>query len=130
MKDYTYNDMMRMQNEAKQRVLEMQKRSRSAADSFRNTGVSHGEKGESELPRIPKAISYPAELKSSAKNHSPGNTGELSLRQKNLRSNIYNIFGNLDNEDYERMFLLALCLLLAEDSHDDSLVFALMYLLT
>ena len=31
MNDYTYQDMMRMQNEAKQRVLEMQKRLLSIA---------------------------------------------------------------------------------------------------
>ena len=35
MSDYSYKDLMRMQDEAKQRVIEMQKRSKYVADSFR-----------------------------------------------------------------------------------------------
>ena len=67
MNDYSYNDILRMQDEAKKRVLEMQKRSRAAADNFNNGSRINAQvhpTEKEELPRVPRAISYPAQLQS------------------------------------------------------------------
>ena len=133
MSDYTYQDMMRMQSEAKQRVLEMQKRSKSAAESF--NGRHKTEKPEAqppseELPRVPKAISYPADLKSSQLQSRGGRVNRERLASFDLRGALQSVFGNLNEDDYEKMLIMSLCLLLSKENKDDSLIFALMYLLT
>ncbi len=133
MSDYTYQDMMRMQSEAKQRVLEMQKRSRSAAESFngRNKAGSTEPPPQEELPRVPKAISYPADLKGSQSQL--GRSGRSSTQRHaelDLRGALQSVFGNLTDDDYEKMLIMSLCLLLSRENKDDSLIFALMYLLT
>ncbi|MBO5395903.1 MAG: hypothetical protein J6A97_03380 [Clostridia bacterium] len=131
MNDYTYQDMMRMQSEAKQRVLEMQKRSRNAADSFngtQKTNVSAKNEPTEELPRIPKKISYPAELH----NGYPNRTVQKKTpagQGLDIRKSLQSVFGNLSGDDYEKMFILSLCLLLTKDGADESLIMALMYLL-
>ena len=132
MSDYSYQDMLRMQSDAKKRVLEMQKRSRSAAESFngRQSAVkSKEEAAEEELPRVPKAISYPAELHSHMNTAKPvHHTGRLNI--PDIRKALTGAFGSLSDDDYEKMFILALCLLLSKEKKDDSLIFSLMYLLT
>ncbi len=131
MNDYTYQDMMRMQSEAKQRVLEMQKRSRSAAESFNGAQKNKAQPKEEqleELPRVPKKISYPAGLHASQPNHAmqkKTHTGQGI----DIRNSLKSLFGNLSGDDYEKMFILSLCLLLTKDGADESLIMALMYLL-
>lgn len=131
MNDYTYQDMMRMQSEAKQRVLEMQKRSRNAADSFngaqKNSSRENNAQDE-ELPRVPRKISYPAGLH--------GNQPNQGIQKKSqtgqgidIRNALKSVFGDLSGDDYEKMFILSLCLLLTKDGADESLIMALMYLL-
>lgn len=131
MNDYTYQDMMRMQNEAKQRVLEMQKRSRNAADSFNGVHKNAARERDlqtEELPRVPKKISYPAELHgASVHNHS--SVRAQQGRAFDIRGTLKSVFGDLSGDDYEKMFILSLCLLLTKDGADESLIMALMYLL-
>lgn len=131
MSDYTYQDMMRMQSEAKQRVLEMQKRSRSAAENFNGRHNNVESQKEDDLPRVPKAISYPADLKSSQQHTMTGNRNNNKAQGSflNLRGAFHSVFGNLNDDDYEKMMIMSLCLLLSSENKDDSLVFALMYLL-
>ncbi len=131
MSDYTYQDMMRMQSEAKQRVLEMQKRSRSAAESFNGAQKSserQKEEIQEELPRVPKKISFPAELNPGQHRYSVGGKGSVG-QLTDIRSSLKAVFGNLSGDDYEKMFILSLCLLLTTDGADESLIMALMYLL-
>lgn len=127
MNDYSYQDMMRMQDEAKRRVLEMQKRSRNAADSF--NGSQNGNVREKidaeELPRVPKKISYPAGLHGMQGQQRKNHTGQGI----DIRNALKSVFGDLSGDDYEKMFILALCLLLTKDGADESLIMALMYLL-
>lgn len=135
MSDYSYNDMLRLQSEAKKRVMEMQKRSKAVAENF-NSG--HSEKkeakesaGEEELPRVPRTISYPAELHASQqKQHGAMRSMRGNGTVLDIRKALTSVFGDLSNDDYEKMFILSLCLLLTKESKDDSLIFALMYLLT
>lgn len=135
MSDYSYQDVLRMQSEAKKRVLEMQKRSRDAAENF--SGRHHTEKPkeeaqpEAELPRVPKSISYPTEIHSQS--YRTGTSGHSSfnrLSPPDIRKALTGVFGNLTADEYEKMFILSLCLLLSKEKGDDSLIFALMYLLT
>lgn len=132
MSDYSYQDVMRMQLEAKKRVLEMQKRSRYAAERF-NGQKSESEsenrerEEEAELPRIPKTISYPTELSSARKKQGSRRVNGAGI---NIRKVISDVFGNMTDDEYEKMFLLSLCVLLAKEQSDDSLILALMYLLT
>ena len=134
MNDYTYQDMMRMQTEARERVLEMQKRSKNAADSFNGTQKAYqqGNQQDSfqdpeELPRVPRKISYPAGLREVVhrNSHPVHNKGPGIDIRRTLKS----VFGDLSGDDYEKMLILSLCLLLTEDGADESLVMALMYLL-
>ncbi|MBR3768857.1 MAG: hypothetical protein IKL10_11560 [Clostridia bacterium] len=134
MSGYSYQDMMRMQSEAKQRVLEMQKRSRSVAENFndkhRAVKKTEEQPNEEELPRVPKAISYPTELQNSQHRQHSNKSSVAKNSGIDLRKALNSVFGNLSSDEYEKMFILSLCLLLSKENHDDSLIFALMYLLT
>ena len=134
MNDYTYQDMMRMQSEAKQRVLEMQKRSKNAADTFNGIQSQwqpekrENNESEEELPRVPKKISYPAGLHQSGRSvHNNRNT--IGAGSFDIRSTLKSVFGDLTGDDYEKMFILSLCLLLTKDGADEALIMSLMYLL-
>lgn len=130
MNDYTYQDMMRMQSEAKQRVLEMQKRSRNAAESFngiQKNSAPKKEEPQEELPRVPKKISYPAGLHDGMSNQSVRKS--RAGQGIDIRNTLKSVFGNLSADDYEKMFILSLSLLLTKDGADESLIMALMYLL-
>lgn len=133
MSDYTYKDMMRMQSEAKQRVLEMQKRSKRVADNFndksRSADNDNRVENDDDLPRIAKAISYPTEITSAYSRQSYENTKNKNI-VSDIRESLKKVFGNITGGDSEKLFIMSLCLLLAEESTDDSLIIALMYLLT
>lgn len=130
MNDYTYQDMMRMQSEAKRRVIEMQKRSKDVADNFNTKRtVTDIPEDREELPRIPRAISYPAELPTQPR-HNEHRKKALAVPVTEIKNMLASAFGNLTGDDYERMFILALCLLLSKEGTDESLIIALMYLLT
>lgn len=131
MNDYTYQDMMRMQSEAKQRVLEMQKRSRNAAESFngiQKNSAPKKEEPQEELPRVPKKISYPAGLHDGMSNKAVSKS--RAGQGIDIRNTLKSVFGNLSADDYEKMFILSLSLLLTKDGADESLIMALMYLLS
>ena len=190
MNDYSYRDIMRMQEEAKARVMEMQRRSRFLAEDFAG-GEARAESGErrteiarSTLPqqrpenaeswyeteepqeRRARAIRMPVELPerrevSAESGERVGPSAESverraeirqgteavgtavayptagrAARQKAARESnglsaaLRNVFGKLDGEEAEKMFLLALCLLLHQENGDDGLMMAMMYLLT
>lgn len=135
MSDYTYDEMFRMQNEAKQRVLEMQKRSRAVVKSF-SAGKSEEARSEStepqeELPRVPRAIKYPAELpEQHARQVIQQGSRKKSTGIADIRRLFGSFFSDFTDDDYEKMLILSLCLLLTREKGDDSLILALMYLLT
>ncbi len=129
MNDYTYNDMMRMQDEAKRRVLEMQQRSKNVTESFNKAKQGNEENKEDNLPRIPKAVSLPAGLHGTDNKEGRGHYHGKN-NKADLRNTLYSVFGSLSDDDYEKMFILSLCLLLSKESKDDSLILALMYILS
>ena len=110
----------------------MQKRSRDVADNFYGKQTPASTKdavAEEVLPRAPKAIKYPAELHPVSKHNMHAEKSRTS-GIKSIRDSLFSVFGRLSDEDYEKMFILSLCLLLTNDGADDSLIISLMYLLS
>ena len=182
MNEYSYQDLLRMQEEAKARVMEMRRRSRFVAEEFtgrENTRAESGERraemqygrgmrttdrggedsssGESperahvirmpvELPEprraepsdasppkeesaVPAAAPEPAAVPAAAA------TGSSPKKQNAARGNplpaaLRRVFGEMDREETEKMFLLSLFLLLSQENGDEGLLLSLMYLLT
>ena len=154
MNDYSYRDIMRMQEEAKARVMEMQRRSRFLAEDFAGGGpnaefgMRNAELQRQEEPRA-RAIRMPVELPEAnsecgmrnselrqGTEERRGSNAEFGMRNAELRQGtglsaaLKNVFGSLDAEETEKMFLLALCLLLHQENGDEGLLLAMMYLLT
>ena len=167
MNDYSYRDIMRMQEEAKARVMEMQRRSRFLAEDFAG-GEARAESGERRAemqaePQEPqeyraRAIRMPVELPERRGPSSESgerraeirqgteertmergrgeSNAEFGMRNAELRQGtgltaaLRNVFGDLSGEEAEKMFLLALCLLLHQENGDEGLLMAMMYLLT
>lgn len=62
MKDYTYQDMLKMQEEAAQRVREMKKRAAIAVENDNNDEMRAKSESTKQLPDEVHHISYPVEL--------------------------------------------------------------------
>ncbi len=142
MADYTYNEMMKMQNDAIKRVEEMQKRAR------KTVGLDEKDKKEPEHPPEitrdePRRVSMPKDylenLKRYAANSShkddepPKEHFSEPQTQKNKppknETGKEIPFGDL-NIDEDKALLLALILLLSEEGADELLIMALIYMLT
>ena len=150
MADYSYQDLMKMQNDAIRRAEDMQRRARQSA------GLE-GEKQEKqpkptakkeEPRRVPMPNDYLENLKNYGSNSSNKNENESRVEEENKREQkqeykntnqpklqnsvedkIKNIFGDL-NIDSDKALLLSLILLLSEEKADELLVMALIYMLT
>ena len=142
MADYTYNEMMKMQNDAIRRVEEMQKRARKTA------GLDENNKKEAEpSPEIsrdePRRVSMPKDylenLKTFAANSSHNeestakehNSEPPKPKTKQPQISLNKDFSLGDfNMDDDKALLLALILLLSEEGADELLIMALIYMLT
>ena len=149
MAEYSYQDLMKMQNDAIRRAEDMQRRARQSA------GLE-GERGENqpnttakkeEPRRVPMPNDYLDNLKNygsnSSKNESePREEGENKSQQKQERKSnnqpkfqnsfedkMKSVFGDL-NIDSDKALLLSLILLLSEEKADELLIMALIYMLT
>lgn len=122
MADYTYNELMNMQNDAIKRVEDMQKRARQTA------GI--GEKQQEAIPpqqpkRVPQPNGY---LQPPVRQDNP-------LMQKTNQTgydfidNIKQGLGSLD-VDPDKALILSLILLLSRESGNEELLTALIYMLT
>lgn len=135
MADYTYNEMMKMQNDAIRRVEEMQKRARQTV------GLQDRKEKEASLPEItrdePRRVSMPKDylenLKGYAANSSHKAEENEPPKEKNKppKKELKNEspFGDL-NMDEDKALLLSLILLLSEEGADEMLIMALIYMLT
>lgn len=131
MNEYSYADIMRMQEEAKQRVLEMKKRSRSYVEnSTEEKKGSSAKDAGSGIPERPRTISYPVEYDLPKNSRAVDNGKKSAQKERGLSAALDNIFGNMSGEETERMFILSLCLLLVNENCDDELIMSLMYILT
>ena len=113
MADYSYQDLMRMQNDAIRRAEDMQRRARQSAGIERNQS----------------AVKEDAYEKSQECTDETKHSYEQKNGTKICDDKIKNIFGDL-NIDSDKALLLSLILLLSEEKADELLIMALIYMLT
>ena len=138
MAEYTYNEMMKMQNDAIRRVEEMQKRARKTVGLDENTKKESEHTAES-VRDEPRRVSMPKDYLENLKHYAANSshTDEETEVQKDEQKNIppkkvfvnETPFGDLDIDE-DKALLLALILLLSEEGADELLVMALIYMLT
>lgn len=117
MADYTYNELMKMQNDAIKRVEDMQKKARCTA------GLDSSEKKAETPVEKPKHIPMPQNYLKTNKEAAP-----QPESGNGLNDNIKNIIKDI-NVDSDTALLLSLLLLLTEENADETLIMALLYIL-
>ncbi len=152
MADYSYQDLMKMQNDAIRRAEEMQRRARQSAglEREKRENQTNTTAKKEEPRRVPMPNDYLENLKNYGSNSSKNeneykekeenkkeNKKEYKNEQNNNRPNFQNsfedkmksVFGDL-NIDSDKALLLSLILLLSEEKVDELLIMALIYMLT
>ncbi len=147
MADYTYSEIMKMQNDAIKRVEDMQKKARKTAGLEKEkeeNGKPLNNIPSQEPRRVPMPNDYLEKLKNYASNSSYTDEGEhkeeKTDKEENTKyhhkgkENVFsekteNTFGDL-NIDEDKALLLALIMLLSEEKGDELLIMALIYMLT
>ena len=144
MADYTYSEIMKMQNDAIKRVEDMQKKARKTAGLEQEKEEKNINNIPSQAPnRVPMPNDYLEKLKNYASNSSY--TGEEytqeefdreedlkkenSRKQKVFSEKTENTFQNI-KIDEDKALLLSLIMLLSEEKGDELLIMALIYMLT
>lgn len=136
MADYTYSEIMKMQNDAIKRVEDMQKKARKTAGLEKEKE----EKSPSNVPvqkpeRVPMPNDYLEKLKDYATNSShtekEGNKTNHQPEKHFASQNTGNggFLGEF-NMDEDKALLLSLIMLLSEEKGDELLIMALIYMLT
>lgn len=133
MSDYTYAEIMKMQNEAVRRVEEMQKRAQAAVGSGKN------EENKEKAPEKaePKRVPMPPGWLDSLKEYAEKENGDQRVQKEPLKSGAFDglsqrlgrAIGAL-NIDSDAALILSLVLLLSEEGCDEALLLSLLYILT
>lgn len=149
MADYSYRDLMKMQNDAIRRAEDMQKRARQSAGlEQEKQEENHTNFTKKEEPRrIPMPNNYLENLKNYGSNSSKAEDEAREKEEKKkeqkqehkinnqpkfqntFEDKMKSIFGDL-NIDSDKALLLSLILLLSEEKADELLIMALIYMLT
>ena len=155
MADYSYNEIMKMQNDAIRRVNEMQKRAKFVVEEANEEEKIPQKEREVEvnnnntLKRVKMPNDYLDELKGFASTSSyfekeeevnkavtenkeqKEERKEYTGKTQNINQNDFfkNILGDL-NLDSDKALVLSLILLLTEEKADEMLILALLYILT
>ncbi len=153
MADYSYQDLMKMQNDAIRRAEDMQRRARQSAglERGKQENQQNTTAKKEEPRRVPMPNDYLENLKHYGSNSSKNenehrekeeNKKESRKEYKNEQKNsnqpkfqntfedkIKSVFGDL-NIDSDKALLLSLILLLSEEKADELLIMALIYMLT
>lgn len=145
MSDYSYSDIIKMQNNAMRRVEEMNSRANNIikhANSALTSATQKDNARKLEKPyHVPMPDDYIRDLREYAKkaaispyepehkNNSLQRTlNSLVSGSANLPKSIKNVLSDL-NIDSDRALLLSLILLLAEEKSDEVLIIALLYMM-
>ena len=148
MAEYSYNEIMKMQNDALRRVNEMQQKARNVVEGINASNTPKEEKQHiSTSPeRIKMPNDYLEELKSFAStssyfekesNHDSPHAPFEGKKQEPIKTasphntqndTLKKIFGEL-SMDSDKTLLLSLILLLSEEKADEMLILALLYIL-
>lgn len=148
MAEYSYNDIMKMQNDAIKRVNEMQKRAKTVVKEINEEKATYNEtsvnKNTSQnLNRVKMPNDYLDELKkfASTSSHFENNESKENRREyiddkkenrpkpKGQNDMLKNILNDL-NMDSDKALILSLVLLLTEEKADEMLILALLYILS
>lgn len=125
MADYSYQDIMQMQNDAIRRAEDMQKRARATA------GLG-SDQPKAEPPQQPKHIPMPSGyLQQNEAPHPQDESPQprVSENEKGpLIEKLKNGLGDI-NLDSDKALLLSLIMLLSQEGADELLVMALIYIL-
>ena len=136
MADYTYAEIMKMQNDAIKRVEDMQKKARKTIGLEKEaTEKSQGSVPVQKPERVPMPNDYLEKLKDYATNSSHteeskeqnNHIHERSFTKQSIGDN--GLFGDF-NMDEDKALLLSLIMLLSEEKGDELLIMALIYMLT
>lgn len=127
MSEYTYDEIMRMQNDAVRRVEDMQRKAREVS----GIGLTKEEKKTEEGKRIAMPDNFLNSLK--------GYASDSSYREKKKDFTEDISFSGNDsvkslseklNVDRDTVLILSLVLLLSEEKADEMLLISLLYILT
>ena len=148
MAEYSYNDIMKMQNDAIKRVNEMQKRAKTVVEEINEEKATYNEpsvnKNKSQnVNRVKMPNDYLDELKkfASTSSHFENNESKEHRREymddkkgnrpqpKGQNDTLKNILNDL-NMDSDKALILSLVLLLTEEKADERLILALLYILS
>ena len=152
MADYSYQDLMKMQNDAIRRAEDMQRRARQSAGLERGKGEN--QQNQTAKKEEPRRVHMPNDYLNNLKNYGSNSSKteneprekeetkkENKKEYKNEQSNnqpkfqnsfedkMKSVFGDL-NIDSDKALLLSLILLLSEEKADELLIMALIYMLT
>lgn len=130
MSDYSYTELMQMQNDAIKRVEDMQRRARQSAGLEKENEKPVKEIKKDEPRRVPMPNDYIEQLKSFMESsRERGFAENEALSKKSVEENNSNLSTGL-NLDSDSALLLSLVMLLAEEKADETLIMALLYMLT
>ena len=144
MADYSYNDIMKMQNDAIKRVNEMQKRAKTVVEEINEEKIQYQESVKPQnVKRVKMPNDYLDELKNfaSTSSHFENDEGEpnrhINIEEKKEKEQpakqqndmLKNILNDL-NMDSDKALILSLVLLLTEEKADVMLILALLYILS
>lgn len=127
MADYSYKEIMRMQNDAVRRVEDMQRRARKAAgmDEENNTETSNNNPSVKREPHhIPQPEGYLPKPEKPKSSHE-----EREVRGNSFLDGIRQGFDKFDIDE-DKALILSLLLLLSGENSDEGLLTALIYMLT
>ncbi len=128
MNNYSYDEIMKMQNDAVRRVEEMQRKAREAAGLNEKTEYEKTNENTREAPRrIPMPPGY-----LTGNNSEKINTNNNENSVPDFKHNTKNIGSVLDflKSDSDISLILSLVLLLYEEHADEALILSLLYILT
>lgn len=133
MSDYTYAEIMKMQNEAVRRVEEMQKRAQAAVGNEKSEENKEKAPKKTEPKRVPMPPGWLDSLKEYADKEKSGNTAREPLKIggafDGFSQKLGRAIGSL-NIDSDAALILSLVLLLSEEGCDEALLLSLLYILT
>lgn len=124
--DYSYQDMVKMQEDAAKRVQDMRRRAKQFVTEENEQPYTDERAAYADIPEIPdkvKVISLPVEPFAQ-----PRKTPESDKHEKNPPFKAADSkLGSLINSD--SALILSLCLLLQAEKADEGLIMSLLYLL-
>lgn len=140
MSDYSYGEIMKMQEEALRRVEEMKRRANEAAAAYNGEGVENAESRPGVEVNEPKRVKMPDTYLDSLKNYGKNSFyGELNNNNQTVIENKKAVSSGVDsikrtlnnvNVDSDTALVLSLALLLSDEGADEEIVLALLYILT